>query len=366
MAPALDPLPYREIWEVDFEFMARPGERQVPVCMVARELRSGQLIRLWQDELQAMRAPPYSTGPDSLFVAYFASAELGCHLALGWPMPERILDLYTEFRALTNGCPQKGGSGLLGALAYHGLASIEASEKDAMREKILSGGPWDDNERREILDYCQTNVDALARLLPVMAPRIDLARALFRGLYMAAIAQMEWAGVPIDTAILARLRDHWDQIKEALVNEVDDQFGVYDGLVFKMDRFADYLTRAEILWPLLASGQLNLSDKTFKERARAFPQLKPLRQCRKTLAQLRLHKLTVGADGRNRCLLSPVGTRTGRNAPSNSKFIFGAAAWLRSLIRPPVGRGLAYIDWSAQEIGIAAALSGDPLLMDGY
>lgn len=96
---------------------------------------------------------------------------------------------------------------------------------------------------------------------------------------------------------------------------------------------------------------MNLSDKTFKERARAFPQLEPLRQCRKTLAQLRLHELTVGADGRNRCLLSPVGTRTGRNALSNSKFIFGAAAWLRLLIRPPVGRGPAYIDWSAQ-VGI--------------
>jgi hypothetical protein len=281
-------------------------------------------------------------------------------------MPERVLDLYTEFRALTNGCPPKGGAGLLGALAYHGLASIEASEKDAMREKILSGGPWDDNERREILAYCQTDVDALARLLAVMAPRLDLARALFRGRYMAAIAQMEWAGVPIDTVVLARLRDHWDQIKEALVNEVDDQFGVYDGLVFKMDRFANYLTRAEIPWSQLASGQLNLSDKTFKERARAFPQVEPLRQCRKILAQLRLHELSVGADGRNRCLLSPVRTRTGRNAPSNSRFIFGAAAWLRSLIRPTLGRGLAYIDWSAQEIGIAAALSGDPLLMDGY
>ena len=217
MVPAVDRLPYREIWEVDFEFVAHPGERQVPVCMVARERRSGQLIRSWQDELRAMRAPPYSTGPDSLFVAYFAPAELNCHLALGWPMPKRILDLYTEFRALTNGCPPKGGWGLLGALAYHGLASIEASEKDAMLQKILSGGPWNEDEQREILDYCQTDVDALARLLPAMAPRIDLARALFHGRYMAAVAQMEWAGVPIDTATLTRLLGHWDGIKKGCV-----------------------------------------------------------------------------------------------------------------------------------------------------
>jgi hypothetical protein len=334
--------------------------------MVARELRSGQLIRVWQDELRAMRTPPFSTGADSLYVAYYAPAELGCHLALGWPMPERILDLYVEFRALTNGCPPKGGAGLLGALAHHGLAAIETSEKGAMQEKVLAGGPWGEDEQQEILDYCQTDVDALARLLPAMAPRIDLARALYRGRYMAAVARMEWTGIPIDVGTLTRLLEHWDTIKAALVAEVDARFGVYDGLVFKMNRFADYLTRAEIPWPQLASGQLNLSYKTFKERARAFPQLEPLRQCRKTLAQLRLHALAVGADRRSRCMLSPFGTRTGRNTPSNSAFIFGAPAWLRSLIQPPVGRGLAYIDWGAQEVGIAAALSGDQLLVSGY
>src|SRR5207244_8965796 len=46
--------------------------------------------------------PPYATGPEVLFVAFYASAELGCYRALGWPMPERILDLFTEFRVHTN------------------------------------------------------------------------------------------------------------------------------------------------------------------------------------------------------------------------------------------------------------------------
>ena len=76
-------LPFTSIWGVDFEFIAQPGEQPLPVCLVARELRTGELIRLWQDDLQGMTSPPYPIGPDSLFVAYFASAELGCHLALG-------------------------------------------------------------------------------------------------------------------------------------------------------------------------------------------------------------------------------------------------------------------------------------------
>src|SRR4051812_2711227 len=119
---------FREVWAVDCEFVAPPGDRPRPVCLVARELRSGCLLRIWQDDLLRMRAPPYPTGPDSLFVAYYASAEQGCHLALGWPMPTRILDLYAEFRLVTSGRPAAHGNGLLGAMAFHGLDAPGATE----------------------------------------------------------------------------------------------------------------------------------------------------------------------------------------------------------------------------------------------
>jgi hypothetical protein len=39
---------------------------------------------------------------------------------------------------------------------------------------------------------------------------------------------------------------------------------------------------------------------------------------------------------------------------------------MRSLIKPPEGYGLAYIDFALQEIGVAAALSGDELMAKGY
>src|SRR6266581_3747467 len=94
---------FREIVVADFEFITTPGNRPVPVCLVAHELHSGRRFRVWQDQLGP--APPYATGPDVLFIAYYASAELGCHLALGWPVPQRVLDLFTEFRNHTNGIP---------------------------------------------------------------------------------------------------------------------------------------------------------------------------------------------------------------------------------------------------------------------
>ena len=81
---------YKGVWVADFEFDAPTGGRPVPVCLVAIELKSGRMIRLWQDQFGP--TPPYPIDEGTLFVAYFASADLGCHIALGWPMPMRILD----------------------------------------------------------------------------------------------------------------------------------------------------------------------------------------------------------------------------------------------------------------------------------
>ena len=80
---------------------------------MAKLLRAGRTIRLWRDQFGPV--PPYPTDSNTLFVAYYASAELGCHRVLGWPMPARILDLFTEFRDRTNGLTTPAGAGLLGA-----------------------------------------------------------------------------------------------------------------------------------------------------------------------------------------------------------------------------------------------------------
>jgi hypothetical protein len=100
--------------------------------------------------------------------------------------------------------------------------------------------------------------------------------------------------------------------------------------------------------------------------ARSHPEVAPIRELRHALSQLRLNDLPVGSDGRNRCLLSTFGSRTGRNQPSNSKYIFGPAVWLRCLIRPEPGTALAYIDYEQQEFGIGAALSGDKAMQEAY
>jgi len=357
---------FSEIWVADFEFTVTLGNNPTPVCLTALEIKSGRWELLWLDG-QANPPPPYPTGKDSLFVCYFASAEISCHLALNWPVPENVLDLYTEFRNLTNGLPLVAGNGLIGALAHFGLDTMGAAEKTDMRNLIMRGGPWNEDERSAILQYCKSDVEALYRLLTHMETLIDLPRALLRGRYMKAVAAIERNGVPIDVKSLNSITSNLPELKERLISEVDASYGVFQGsTVFRAENWMRLLAINDIPWPHLPSGRIDLSDNAFKEMSDIYPDIKPMRELRQLLGKLRLNCLSIGKDGRNRSLLRPFSSRTGRNQPSNSRFIFGPATWLRGLIRPPPGAGLAYLDWSQQEFGIAAALSGDKAMMEAY
>ena len=245
-----------------------------------------------------------------------------------------------------------------------------------MRELAQRPGQHNEAERAALLDYCESDVVALAKLLPSMLPKIDLPRALLRGRYMAAVASMEWAGVPIDLDALTMLRATWEALKGRLIEQIDAAYQVYvqtgprcwpTRLSFSAKRFAQWLVREGIPWPRLESGELALGDDTFRQMARGYPAVTSLRELRHSLGEMRLFSdLAVGSDGRNRCLLSPFQSVTGRNQPSNARFIFGPSCWLRSLIKPAPSRAVAYVDWSQQEFGIAAALSGDLAMMEAY
>jgi hypothetical protein len=361
---------FQEVVVLDFEFQAPDGERPNPLCMVARELISGLVHCLWRNELRRAKSPPFDTGPGTLVCAFFASAEMGCFLELGWKRPVNLLCLHAEDRAATNGLlPRvKGQHSLIGACARRGLPVMVGADKEAARSLIMSRSTWSPAEIADIKQYCTADVDATVQLLRHMeaAGEINWTYALLRGRYTAAVAAMERVGVPLDTEMLGRLVKHWSDIKLRLIARIDQDYGVYDGTTFRTGQFAAYLTHHGIRWPRTATGQLSLADDVFRDTARVYPQLYPLKELRSSLAEMRLSSLTVGSDGFNRCLLSPFGARSGRNTPSNSRFVYGPAVWMRGLIRPPEGYGLAYIDWRAQEVALAAALFGDERMMAAY
>jgi DNA polymerase family A len=370
----LERLPFEYVVAVDFEFefgghntleaAGRSGERPRPVCMVARELRSGKTWRLWRGQFESQ--PPFSIDANTLLVAYYASAELGCFKALDWPQPVFILDLFTEFRARTNGYSLPNGAGLLGAATYFGIDGIDITEKQDLRARILSGGPWSADDRAAITKYCESDVLTLERLLLAMLPHIDLPHALLRARFMKAAAAIEWNGTPIDAATLDLVRRHWTGIQDELIADIDRDYGAFEGRSFRLERWQHWLIQHGIPWPTLESGRLDLADDTFRQMARTYPAVAPMRELRSALSDMRLADLAVGSDGRNRTILSAFRSRTGRCQPSNTRYIFGPSVWLRTLIQPPEGYGIAYIDWCQQEHGIAAVLSGDSIMQAAY
>ena len=315
----------------------------------------------WEGEFGA--GPPYAIGPDSLFVAFSANAELSCHLTLGWPMPEHVLDLYVEARRIANGKRPTEKLSLQQVLRHYGLP--EVGEKAEARNLIQSGGPWSASERQQILDYCARDVSALEQLLPRMLPEIPKSGVLRCGRYMRAVAVMEDIGIPIDVETYARLMTGWDRIKDRLVADLNTA-GVYQGTTFKRERFVALVDEHEIQWPRLKSGAPKLDGKTFQDMATAHPVIAGLADLRSALTDLRRLSLEVGSDGRNRTSLMPFWTKSARNQPGSTKFIFAPSKWFRGLVKPTPGHGLAYSDYSQQELAIGAALSGDQAMMEAY
>ncbi|QDV39227.1 DNA polymerase I, thermostable (plasmid) [Tautonia plasticadhaerens] len=176
---------------------------------------------------------------------------------------------------------------------------------------------------------------------------------------------MERAGIPVHHPLLARLRARWPVLRASLIERVDRDYGVFAGPTFREARWEAWVRSRGIAWPAHESGGLALDDN-FRAMAVAHPEVAPMWELRKTLNKLRVDRLAVGRDGRNRTPLRPFASKTGRNQPSTSRFIFGGPAWVRSLIIPEPGQALAHIDYAQQEFGIAAALSGDAAMMAAY
>ena len=263
---------FQQIWCVDFEYGESSKLTPELRCLVAREYYSGQLERLWLDGV-AKPVCPIPMRENSLYVAYYASAEMNCHLVLDWSLPNYLLDLFSEFHCQTNGVALPAGQDLIGALSANGLEHIPMVEKAEMRELAMRGGPYSPEEQVALLDYCQTDVDALVALLPEMVPKISIDRALIRGRYMKAVARMESVGIPIDLPLLKRLQANWESIQDNLISVVDQDFDVYEARTFKTDRFAQYLNRNRIAWPRLPSGNLDLREDTLRSMAKSYPQI---------------------------------------------------------------------------------------------
>jgi len=373
---------YDEIWAADFEYStgATEADPPKPICVVGVELFSGRTVRTWLDGGAGVPPPcPFNITDRTLYLAYYASAEISCHLALEWPIPNRILDLYAEYRGIVNSDPvlaklprdkDIGKFSLSACLHTHGLHqfAIDPEHKTRMRNLCIRGGPYTHNEMEDLLKYCESDVIALQHLFPKMLSKINLGHALLRGRYMASVGAIERRGVPVNLELAKKLQSNWDDVISCLIERKRPEFDIIKNKDIDQPKFRDWLTQHDLLnaWPRTITGFCTDKD-TLKKLSKIYPIVGELKEFLGTIRKSRLFDtLLFGSDGYNRTLLSTFASITGRNQPSTSKGVFGPSCWVRHLIKPPPGFALLYCDWSGQEYGIAAYLSTDEQMIADY
>jgi hypothetical protein len=365
---------------VDFEYEIETGGLPTPLCMVAdvldEQLRHVRTIHLWRGEFGA--SPPFDIGPDTLFVAYSAWAEMTCFLVLGWRFPTHVFDCHTAFLAESNILLEHDPSllrkrprkRLADACHAHGLDGWQGLDKEDLQQAIGTG-TWEGRfSPQEIWDYCREDVVMTARLLRAQVPTADVARIIWWSEYSAkAVARIQAKGIPIDIELWDRVQENKPAVILELLRQFDPSHGD-DSPIFNADgewsyvRFEQWLLRANIpFWPRLDSGQLDISSDAFRLMSH-YPGVEGIHALRDSLGFIKKSRLPIGRDGRNRPSLFPFATATGRNA--HAKSIFNVHAGLRSFMVFPQDKIGAYLDWRTQEVGIAAALSGDPTLIRDY
>ena len=350
-------------YAIDFEFYAAPGECPRPWCLCWVVVETGEEGRLWIDGEDVQ--PPGFTD-DDLVLAHYALAEMTCYRALGWKMPPRVVDTYAEVRVIRGQVP-RGDWKLLTVCHSYGIETMSAEHKDDMRSVAIATevAPHD---REPLMEYCIDDCRALAELWRRICDRVELPLAEVRGRYVKALARVENRGIPVDSALIEKLQSRWPDIrrrtKEAALETYPVTFS--DDGAFSSEGWLRWCHENNIPWPRLPSGAPKLDQDTFRKMAQSFHEVEFMHSTRRTLSASRAVELPMGQDSRLRCMMSPFQSSTGRNQPSNSKYVFGMAKWLRGVIQAPPGRVLAYIDYSSQEFAIAAALSGDERMMSDY
>jgi DNA polymerase family A len=357
---------YKYIVGEDFEFPPLINGR-LPHCYYAIDFRSGTRVGLLRENFTS--TTPFPSGPETLHLAYAATAEVRSRLAAKWPLQENLICLCVEsHRYLNYAGPDRGAPSLLAMLEHFGISHpVESDEKDRMRDLAMSP-ELDDSVKAEMLEYCRTDVDPLLELFLKLLPHIDdgVEGALRRGRYVRESAVIEARGIRIspDYEKIARNRDRIcrDLISASKVGKV-----LYraDGS-FDNKKFAAWLKKSKIKnWPLTGkTGKPIVKIKYLELAAATIPPVRPFWKLALALKDFKGVSFKPDPDGRSRPETTPFGAITGRD--NRSKFALGAAKLWRWTIRAPAKTVLIYCDFANAEYATAGFLSRDPNMMAGY
>jgi hypothetical protein len=373
----------------DFEYEAAGGDLPNVLCMVAyvldENLQRVRTIRMWRGDFGS--SPPFDVGDDTLFVAYSAWAEMTCFMVLGWRFPTHIFDQHTAYLAASNILlphnPDEVRKGerkrLSDACRTYGIEGWERIDKETMSRDI-GEGRWRDHGQAAVFEYCEEDVRASTALLRAQLRRhpsrrygfepADVMRILHWSEYSAkTVAQIQARGMPIDMPLWGQVQENKAAVVGHLLQRFDPSYGsdhpIYDPEGGWSDRrFEAWLASIGVtVWPRLESGKIQTDGDAFRLMYHV-PGIEGLHALKDSIGVIVRAKLPIGRDGRNRPSLFPLCTTTGRNAHARS--LYNAHAGMRSFMKFDPSVTGVYLDWRAQEVGIAAALSGDAALINAY
>ncbi len=334
-------------------------------------------------------APPFDIGPDTLFVAYSAWAEMTCFKVLGWQFPMHIFDQHTAYLAASNillpydpdekrersrasACPMPAAP----TASRVGSASTRRTIAKAIGE-----GRWREyGQRGRVSTIAKRTCASTAQLLRAQLrgsrgralPAADVERVLHWSNYSAkAIALIQARGIPIDMPLWNLVQENKARRDRRAAAPIRSE--PWRATIRSTRPRANGATRASrrwlmragvTAWPRLDSGALDTQQRRLSPDVLTCPASRGCTRCATASAsspRRGCRSAATVAIGRR---LFPFGTATGRNAHAKSPY--NAHAGMRSfMVFPPDTIGV-YLDWRTQEVGIAAALSGDAALMRAY
>jgi DNA polymerase I len=381
---------FRQIICGDFEYGSPPGDLPNPLAFCAYVLESDfkrvRVIHQWRGEFGML--PPFDTGPDTLFVAYSAWAEMMCFKVLGWPFPKYIFDQHTAYLAASNrllahrpdeerikqpkdfetACRAYGLSDGWEGINKHAIA--EAIGNDTWREKGITP--------QDVRHYVEEDVRMSVELFKAQLrgysddwlPPVDVERVIHWSEYSAkVVALIQARGMYIDVPLWNLVQENNPTVVRYLLERFDPSHDSAEP-IYNSDGEASYarterwLEAEGISWPRHDSGELDLRGDTFRLMYATDPRIEGWHALRDSLGFIQKARLPIGPDGRNRPSLFPFGTATGRNAHARSPY--NASAGMRSFMICPRGAQMQYLDWRSQEVGVSAVRSNDPVLKADY
>ena len=258
--------------------------------------------------------PPFDIGPDTLFVAYSAWAEMTCFMTLGWQFPVHIFDLHTAYLAASNvllpydpdEVRKKPRKRLSDACRAYDIDGWERIDKETIASDI-GEGRW--------RDYGQEASSTIARktcacrrscccaqlaAARICRPPMSSSVLHWSNYSAKAVAHIQARGMPIDMPLWNLVQENKAAVIGELLRQFDPSHGS-DNPIYTPEgewsyaRFESWLARAGVAaWPRLESGQLDVDGDAFRLMYHV-PGIEGLHALRDSLGVIVRAKLPIGA-----------------------------------------------------------------------